>query len=94
LAYEYPTSENARPPAALLDTARWPIRSWRSAKKRKCGNCQARSRIIEELRGPDSEEKLALKAHDTIQTNDFPINGRLEMTTLKAHNPLFGDVYR
>ena len=47
--------------------------------------------IIEELRGRIPEEKLNLKAHDTIRTSDFPINGRLEMTGLKARNPLFGD---
>ena len=25
-----------------------------------------------------------------IQTNDFPINGRIEVATLQAHSPLFG----
>ncbi|MFL5339319.1 MAG: hypothetical protein ACJ8F7_04050 [Gemmataceae bacterium] len=47
--------------------------------------------ILDELRGRVPEERLAAKAHDTIQTTDFPINGRIEVTTLKARSPLFGD---
>ena len=62
-----------------------------AAKNTNAETARRARAILEELRNRVPEERLAAKAHDTIQTTDFPITGRIEVTSLKARSPLFGD---
>jgi hypothetical protein len=59
------------------------------------GDAEVASRAEELIRRLEERlppEKLKFREHDLIVTTDFPVRGRIEMPTLKAHSPHFGEV--